>query len=361
MMKILYDNQVFCWQKFGGISRYFYELIKNLDNDIIPEFPIYLSNNHYIANKDISSHFHFFPNTEFRKKFGIISRVNKLAFRIGNKKNIDIVHPTYYDPYFLKYIGNKPFVLTVYDMIHEKYPDLFVKDPTTHHKPLLCQKATKIIAISENTKKDLINIWDIKPEKIEVIYLGQSFNLANAQKVDLPDRYILYTGQRNLYKNFTRCAKAFAKIAENNKDLKFICTGQPFSKEELTLFENLKISNLVQHLFVNDNQLVTLYKHAQLFVFPSEYEGFGIPILEAFASGCPIALSNTSCFPEIAGNAGLYFDPIDVDSIVAAMQQLLNSESLREELIAKGFLQLRKFSWTKMAKETCLLYKNMNR
>jgi glycosyltransferase involved in cell wall biosynthesis len=231
---------------------------------------------------------------------------------------------------------------------------------TTKNKRLLCERAVKIIAISENTKKDLVDIFNIDPSKIEVIYLGQSFNTQLSQTIDLPDRYILFTGQRWGYKNFTRFATAFAQIVEKEKRLKLICTGNPFTPDELLLFNRLRISKSVVHFFANDAQLVELYKKAQAFIFPSEYEGFGIPILEAFACGCPIALSNSSCFPEIAGDAGVYFDPTNIESMVDAIQQILNSNDLRKEIIKKGVLRLSNFSWKRMAKETCSLYRNLN-
>ncbi|OAV75900.1 Capsular glucan synthase [Bacteroidales bacterium Barb7] len=359
-MKILYDPQMFSTQKFGGITRYFYELIKNLDEDVSYELPLCLSNNHYISNKDISNHIDFLPQIDFRGKGKIMTAVNKLSFGIRNKKGIDVVHPTYYDPYFIRYIEDKPFVLTVYDMIHEKYAHLFNDaEITTKRKRLLCENSSKIIAISENTKKDLIDIFSIKSEKIEVVYLGQSLNIDYAQTIVLPDRYILFTGQRGGYKNFKRFATAFSQLVQKDKDLKLICTGNSFLKEEIALLKSLNITSFVLHLFVDDNQLVELYKAALLFVFPSEYEGFGIPILEAFACKCPIALSNTSCFPEIARDAGMYFDPLNADSIAYTMQQILYSESLRKKMIEKGTSRLTNFSWQKMAKDTCALYKKV--
>jgi glycosyltransferase involved in cell wall biosynthesis len=357
-MNILYDNQIFTTQKFGGISRYFYELIRNLDNDITYELPIYLSNNQYIANKDISKHFSFFSTVEFRGKQRVMNIANKFAFWHVVKRDFDVLHPTYYDPYFLKYISSKPFVLTVHDMIHEKYAE-FGDTTTTKNKRLLCERAAKIIAISENTKKDLIDIFNIEEKKIQVIYEGQSLNPHKIRSMNLPNRYILFVGQRGGYKNFMRFINAFAMVAEQEKELHLICTGRTFTKDEVCLFNHLKIKHLVQRLFVDDDRLTELYERATLFVFPSEYEGFGIPILEAFACGCPVVLSNTSCFPEIAGDAGLYFDPLNSDSMAVVMQKVLLSEGIREEMIKKGYSRLAHFSWQKMGREISSLYKSV--
>jgi glycosyltransferase involved in cell wall biosynthesis len=356
-LKILYDPQIFIWQKFGGISRYFYELIKNLDVDITYRFPLYLSNNRYIKCGDISNHFHFFYNTEFKGKYRIMNQFNRIGFYRTVKKNFDILHPTYYDPYFLNYIKHKPFVLTVHDMIHEQYD--MNDTATTRNKRLLCEKAIKIIAISENTKKDLINLFNIDAEKITVIYEGQSLCPPKTQSMNLPNYYILFTGQRDRYKNFNRFVTAFSILAQKYKDLQLICTGSPFTQKERILFNNLKISQSVQCFFVCDEQLAELYQKAQLFVFPSEYEGFGIPILEAFACGCPIVLSNTSCFPEIAGNAGVYFNPQEIDDMVFAIQKVLDSDNLRKTMIEKGTKKLTNYSWKKMGKEISTLYKSI--
>ena len=358
-MNVLYDHQAFSMQKFGGISRYFYELINHLDSDISYKLPIYFSNNFYIQNKDVSNHRCFFPSKDFKGKSKILGLINNYSINKWAKTSIDIVHPTYYEPYFLRKIKNTPFVLTVYDMIHEKYSNYFKKsDPAIVYKKTLCEKASKIIAISENTKKDLVELFNINPEKITVIYLGQSFDANLTNGMTLPEQYVLFTGQRAGYKNFNRFIEAYSKIAIKN-DIELICTGRPFSEEELSLLRQLQIEKRVTHFLANDLQLAELYRRSRLFVFPSEYEGFGIPILEAFASGCPIALSQASSFPEIAGDAGLYFDPLSVDSIKDTMQKALRSDTLRRELVERGFSQLSKFSWKKMGEETSKLYKSI--
>ena len=359
-MKVLYDAQVFSWQRFGGVSRYCYELIRNLDENISYYLTVFLSNNVYLKNHDISNPFTFFPNTDFKGSRRIIFIANQAKFIIENKKKYDLIHPTYYHPYFLKHIGNKPFVFTVHDMTHEKFPQFFPNhDDTTQNKLLLCRKATNIIAISQKTKEDLVEIFNINPDKISVVYEGQSLIPSDKQTLSLPSNYILYVGARDKYKNFIRFINAFSIISGKNKDIELVCTGAAFSKEELELFYHLNISNKVHHIYTTDFQLVELYSRAKLFIYPSEYEGFGIPILEAFACNCPLLLSNTSCFPEIAQEGGLYFDPLSVDDMVDAMQRALDSDILRKQLIENGKLQLSKFSWQKMGKEISALYRTI--
>ncbi|MBU4024291.1 glycosyltransferase, partial [bacterium] len=161
-MKILYDHQIFTSQKYGGISRYFYELVLEFSDSqgVDCEIPLLVSNNHYISDKKFVNYVDLLPNKQFRGKIRIFNYLNKpnTILKLKQQK-FDVFHPTYYDPYFLKYIGNKPFVLTVYDMIHEKFSDMFSPtDKTTEQKRLLVEKATKIIAISQSTKKDLIEL-----------------------------------------------------------------------------------------------------------------------------------------------------------------------------------------------------------
>ena len=161
-MKILYDHQTFTLQKYGGISRYFYELIKYFKKkkDIHIDVSLFFSNNHYISEKKDVNHMQFFPNNEFRGKQRLMLPINKMISIMSIKQqDFDLFHPTYYDPYFLKYIDKKPFILTVYDMTHEKFNGMFLpNDKTTQNKRLLCEKASKIIAISQSTKNDLIEV-----------------------------------------------------------------------------------------------------------------------------------------------------------------------------------------------------------
>ncbi len=227
----------------------------------------------------------------------------------------------------------------------------------------MIDKADKIIAISHSTKKDLCEIYNIPSEKVEVIhlstsldkYLPQSFQYENELDFD----YILYTGVRDGYKNFNNFIKAVAPILHNFKDLKVICTGSKFNLNELQLFSELKISERVLYKSANNEKLAALYKNAHLFVFPSLYEGFGIPVLEAFACKCPIAMSNCSSLPEIGGDAAKYFNPKNIESISQAILSILTNSKLRLDLIEKGELQIKNFSLKQMTQQTISCYKSV--
>lgn len=365
-MKILYDHQIFTSQKYGGISRYFYELIREFSNDqdVNYEIPLLVSNNHYISDKKFVNYVDLLPKKQFRGKTRIFNYLNKpnTILKLKQQK-FDIFHPTYYDPYFLTYLGNKPFVLTVYDMIHEKFSDMFPQtDKTTEQKRLLVEKATKIIAISQSTKKDLIELLGTDESKIEVVYHGNSmFPKSNISiEYEIPRKYLLFVGGRGTYKNFERFIKSIAGLLNQDKELFVVCAGGgKFSNYEIEQFKELGISKQILQFNLDDDSLAYFYKNALAFIFPSLYEGFGIPILESFACGCPLLCSDVSSLPEVAGEAAYYFNPYSEESTRGAVLRVLNDTNLRKDLITKGQERLKKFSWKQTAEQTKKVYESI--
>lgn len=365
-MRILYDHQIFNEQVFGGISRYFYELIREYeqDKDIEISCPTLLSNNQYISNSSLIKNRPFSPHSDFRGKMMIQSSINKFyAIKKLKKGDFDVFHPTYYDPYFIKYLGKKPFVITVHDMIHEKFKAMFhIKDEVTEKKKYIVKRASKIITISESTKRDLIDIFNVDKSKVVMVYHGNSMAppLRNKILKDTPSKYILFVGTRDGYKNFDKFIKAIAPLLHDDKELSVVCVGGgKFSKKELNLFKNLSINKSLYQYSLDDENLGQFYKNALLFVLPSLYEGFGMPILEAFACGCPLACSNSSSMPEIADDAALYFDPNSEESILAAIRRLIANNALRINLLENARERLKYFSWDKTAKKTKSVYESI--
>lgn len=362
-MKVLFDHQIFENQTYGGISRYHYELLRHLPEvGVDVELSVKLSNNYYIKNKDCSSHSLFFPrfNLKIRNKY-----IKNENLYFSKKKIIqsgfDLFHPTYYDNYFLKMDRSfdKPMVVTIHDMTLEKF---IQSDKYISMKHQIMKRADKIIAISENTKTDILNYLDIPSDKVVVIYHGNNIkNQINVKPLNLnvSNPYILYVGARDGYKNFKNLIYAFSNLSNKYKDLYLICTGANFSREELSLFVDLKINQRVRNYRVTDDELAFLYKNAELFVYPSIYEGFGMPILEAFACECPVAISNTSCFPEIAKDAAIYFDPQNRESIFNSISSILESSELKKHFKQLGSNRLKDFSWEKAASETAMVYRNV--
>ncbi len=366
-MRILYDYQIFSLQRYGGVSRYFYEIISRIADieDVEIELPLLVSDNHYINQHSIAPASKFLPDVNFRGRQKIVRFLNRLhCSRVIKKGDFDILHPTYYDPYFLDHINGRPIVLTIYDMIHELFCEKFPQynDSIIYNKRILAKAATRIIAISENTKKDIIRIYGIDEKKIKVIYLGNSLvNDGFCTVPGLPSRYILYIGDRWAYKNFEYFLKSIVPMLKKDKDLYLVCGGShPFNKNEIRLLEYYRCENRVLHVKASDNAtLIGLYKNALAFVFPSLYEGFGIPVLESFSCGCPVVLSNSSSFPEVAGEAGVYFNPEDETSIRQAIKNVIYNDQIRGDMIKKGYKQLNKFSWEKTAFETRKVYESV--
>lgn len=365
-VKILYDHQCFVQQQFGGVSRYHYQLIKELNKlqDDEATLSLKFSNNFYINEDKSFDVKKFFPNNKFYFKRTILDLINRISTsRILKEGDYDIFHPTYYNPYFLNHINNKPFVLTVYDSIHEKYPEIInAIDKTLEHKKLLLSKANLIIAISESTKNDLIQLYNIPVEKIEVTYLAASINkslVSTNLKVDLPEKYILFVGNRDFYKNFNNFILAIEPLLRENKDLFLICAGgSVFTNEEKKFFNSKELENKIMYKSADDVTLATLYANAIAFIFPTLYEGFGIPALEAMNCDCPVAMSNTSSLPEVGGEAGIYFDPNNINDMRDKIASVIFNRGLRDELILKSSIQRQKFSFENTAKQTLEVYKS---
>jgi Glycosyltransferase len=367
-LKILFDNQIFNLQRFGGISLYYIFLIENLkkDNEFECRLPPSYSNNENIklSNNNSKKIISKILENKYGKKIVTIAN-NLLNINYLKKSDFCIFHPTYYDNYFLNYISGKPFVLTVYDMIHEIFPEFFpTNDRLIYLKKNLITKANKIIAISENTKKDILDWYNIEEKKIEVIYLASTFESLNVDKptiqLDLPKKYILYVGNRSFYKNFFFFVKSIKKILKNN-NIFLICAGSsPFTFSESNYFELLNIKEYVLHIsFYDYCNLKYLYENAICLVYPSLYEGFGLPILEAFQTGCPIAISDINVFKEIAQDGAAYFDPKDNVSIYNAVEKIINDLSLRERIKIRGYDILKNFKWKDTISKTKKLYKSM--
>lgn len=383
-MKVLYDHQMYSIQRFGGITRYFTQIINKLPQSIEYDIAVLHSNNEYLKASNIIDLKHFKPYRPMDEMFGgirfrgkkrilnylygeeiskytTVYETNK-AYSIEKLKqqDFDVFHPTYYDDYFLSYIGNKPFVLTIHDMIHELYPEMMLEDSNIvmKRKRNLAKKAAHIIAVSEQTKNDIIKILDVPEKKISVVYHSNSLQ-RNDMSFSIPDNYILYVGMRQGYKNFYFFIHAVTELLKEDKSLQVLCVGSPFDTLELEYLRKLGVEDRVRTRLVSDEELYHIYKKALLFVFPSYYEGFGIPILEAFNIGCPVLCSRSSCFPEIAKGAAYYFNPKDILEIQNAIRMILDNHEMREKLIVQGKKRVQDFSWEMSAKKTYFIYKNI--
>lgn len=385
-MKILYDHQIFEQQKFGGISRYFCELFNGLErsDDVAVDLSLGYATNEYLkgtrfgtgARPDPGAYENFMGGREFKGKWHLYAARNRLfkpldareankqmSIEVLKRQDFDVFHPTYYDDYFLPHLGEKKFVLTVYDMIHELYPEYFnLADRTAERKRILAEKAHKIIAISECTKRDLIDFYGVPEEKVEVVYLANSLATREAKAphaLKLPERYVLFVGARAGYKNFYFFANGMRSLLDADPTLHIVCTGSEFTKNELAFIRIQGLAERVHHRSVSDVELQKLYQQALVFVFPSLYEGFGLPILEAFSNACPTVLGRAGSLPEIGGDGALYFEPKDPKSLHAAMAEALYNPARRAELMDRGKARLPQYSWAHTCEETEAIYRGL--
>lgn len=353
---------MFSLQKYGGISKYFCELLKNSPGKFKFNLSLLFSCNHYLKQDQyfFKKKMFPFPNASFKGKGFLENKVyffNKWYSRhLISQNNFDLFHPTFYDNYFFENL-KKPYVITVHDLIAFKFKDSSYK--AKMYQPLMTKiikNAERIISISNNTKTDIIETFNINPEKIDVVYHGYNNPVIKPQK-SIYGSYILFVGSREGYKNFRIVVNAISNLLQSGNDIMLICVGESFSGNEIAQFTKLKILNQVIALRVDENSLNNLYANALLLVYPSLYEGFGMTILEAFANDCPVCLSDASCFPEIAGKAGVYFDPYDQESILAAINKVIYNNTYRVQIVNLGKERLSEFSWSKTANQTVLSYK----
>ena len=364
-MKILYNHQVF-HQKYGGISKYFFELANNIafykNEEATVKIISPFFKTDYLSNKDRKFLLSGFKVPDFKGSARLCSTMNSFFSPILSKYyNPNIIHDTYYNG-IKNNNGQIKKIITVYDMIHELFPNQFPKgDKTTELKKFAVAEADHIICISNNTQKDLINFFNVDANKTSVVHLGFSFETKEIKETIKTNKpYLLYVGSRNGYKNFARFIEAYsAPEIKDYFDL-VVFGGGRLNEKELGMFEKLQISKKsLKEVNGNDAILASYYKNASLFVYPSLYEGFGIPPLEAMHFGCPVVCSNSGSIPEVVGNAALLFDPYSVESIREKIISVLENDNLKLSLSSKGFEQVKKFSWEKCARETYKIYKEV--
>lgn len=296
-----------------------------------------------------------------------------LFFEI-QKKHVEVFHgPSMVLPLF------KPrsckYVVTILDISNTKYPEAYTFFTRLYLRVfvyLAQKKADKIIVISESTKKDLVEYYNINPQKITVTYLAASSDFKPITerkrleevkaKYSLPDKFILFIGLLNPRKNIRRLILAFQKIMDKIPDYRLVIVGKKGWLFD-DIFKEVNDQRLEKRVifvgYVQQEDLPVFYTLASVFAFPSLYEGFGIPILEAMSCGCPVLTSNVSSMPEVAGNAGLLVNPTSVEEIAAGILKLLSDDGLRKDCVQKGFVQARRFSWERCARETLELYRSM--
>jgi len=354
---------------FPGIGRYTYNLIQALAK-AAPEDSFVLPYNPQSVNTRYDLQRLRTPNVEMVSidlpTFSLTEqyRLPSLIRHLG----LDLFHSPYYiKPYFLPC----PSVVTIYDLIPRLYPQ-YISPWARGIFEMAIRLATVtsrlVISVSQSAKEDLVRLLRVPPSKVWVTPLGVDtqfcpvnekaiFNLR--QKYDLPEGYILYLGINKPHKNLVRLVEAFAKV-KNRRNLVLAGKEDPRYREVHEVVKQLSLQDRVVFLGqVPEDDLPALYSGAALFVFPSLYEGFGLPLLEAMACGVPVVCSSTSSLPEIAGRAAVMVDPLDVSQLARALERVLGDSDLRASMRQEGLKQAARFSWERTAKETLAVYRQV--
>lgn len=341
-----------------GSSAYCFELLKNLQKiDRKNNYTVFLPSN---PSSDL-------PKETQNWKYKIIPKRKLWTITVltpqflFNNKNIDVFFtPTHYLPFF----APKNSVISILDVSYLYFQNLFKKKDLYQLKlwgRYSIKRAKKIITISKSSKDDIIKVYGVNPEIVHVTYPGikQSIDSKISTMDDLRKKfgirgdYILFVGTLQPRKNMIRLIEAFSRL--NKKNLTLVIVGKKGWLYEEILYAPEKFEVKDKVLFIHnasDEDLPSFYKNALCFILPSLYEGFGLPILEAMKYGCPVLTSNVSSLPEAGGDAAIYFDPNNTDDIAQKLEKVITDPNLREEMVKKGKIQVKKFSWEKTARET---------
>ena len=370
-MRVFYDHQVFSLQDAGGVSRYQYELIRNLQLQADPDLHINLlmgRNASVLPFAGLRN-----PRTQIT---GWKTGIRPGYIRYGMNEGLsalmvqrwgafDLYHSMLYRA--MPYVRRRQLVVTHHDCTHERFPHMF------HNAAFIMQKKRKLFAeaaailcVSESSRKDLLHFYDIALEKTHVVHHGftplrPAPSLAEPT-VDSAQPYLLYVGSRAEYKNFTLLLNAFALSRLATGYRLMVVGGGPFSPEEQAKISSLGVAGQVTLIAKADEAtLAQAYRGAALFVYPSLYEGFGFPPLEAMSLGCSVLVYRTSSLPEVCGDAAFYFDHADAEDLSRALVSTLQDASGRAGKRQLGEQQVRRFDWNQTAAQTLDIYRALSR
>ena len=372
--KIVYDYRVFDGQIYGGISRYYVKLAIYLQRfvgcDVKVVAPFFRNNYLYELSrtkngKNIIRGFKSSILEDRERCRRVLNR--SLTDLYVDIKKPDVYHKTYYDGKWPGHCSAKK-VVTIHDLIYEKNRHVYEGAEELINKIRKDLNISDlVICVSENTKKDLLNYYKVDENKVVVIHHGVesyeeviNFVYERKERKDSDLDYILYVGKRDGYKNFKTLVEAWSSSKNLKKNFSIYCFGGGnIAKEEREEWKKVGAdADKIVHITGDDRALYRAYRNAYCFVYPSRYEGFGIPPLEAMACRCPVICANNSSIPEIVGNAGIYFDATSSDALKECLENCVNSEDSRRRLIEKGLERVKRFTWKKCAEKTYQEYKS---
>lgn len=335
----IYINARFLTQKITGVQRFAIEIskeLKKMDGQVKFVSPV------KVIHNDIANELGVIPIGSSTSHFWEQISLPRYLKRIGSPLLVNLCNtaPLFY--------SNK--VVTIHDIAYKLFPENFSLPFRTYYNfliPRTLQSSRKIITVSNFSKREILKHYKVEENKVDVIY-NAVYNKFTPSEKENCEKYILGVSSLSKHKNFDMLVKSFNKI--KNKNLNLYIVGEKNRNLNYILTQGHNVnSNVIFTGRVSDQELVELYSNAACFVFPSLYEGFGIPPLEAMASGTPVVASNAASIPEVCGDAALYFDPLDMEDIAEKILKVVQNDDMKKALIHKGFKQIKKYSWEKSA------------
>jgi glycosyltransferase involved in cell wall biosynthesis len=362
-MRIFYDGFIYDFQAHGGINRYLLEIIHRLPSEFTPVLSTFIGDRGFWPDHPRLTTIRARPFARLPslQPLGLLSMSLQVAC-----SRCDLAHPTYYQrltPGSVRRLG-RPLVITVHDMIHEIYPDQI--DPlgvVRTAKRDCIQAADAILCNSQHTRRDLIERFPEVETRTVVTPLASSMSLDAQALTQIPPHTrpsFLYVGGREGYKNFGFLLEAWARFSKKFPDAQLRVVGSRWSAREQERIAELALGESILHQGpVDDRQLSALYHRSLALIYPSRYEGFGIPPLEAMRCGTAVICARSSSLPEVGGDAPLYFSPDDAYELLAHMSALIETPSLREIRVRLGAAQAARFDWTITAAQTLAVYRQL--
>lgn len=351
----------------GGNETYYRNLIENLDSKTQKKVILFVNETANISDLDFKG-----KVVRFKSHNAFVRNFVEMPY-LAWKHKLECLHMQY----FIPFVRPCPIVVTIHDISFEHFDDIFTKKEMFIQKKLIpyaARKSKKILTVSEFSKKDICEHYGCDSDKVVVTYNGKSPDykqnvLSGAQKnalrekYHLPEEYILYVGNIQPRKNLKRLLQAYVKYAVGNVASKpLVIVGKKAWMYD-SIFEEIKQNNLEERVYftgyVGEEDLVSLYNEAMFFIYPSIFEGFGLPVLEAMACGTPVITSDITSIPEVAGDACYMLDPFNVDEIEKALVLFSENADLRKEYSMKGLEQAKKFDWKITAKQTEKVYEEL--
>lgn len=363
-LRIAFSPDIFSLQEYGGISRYFTELIPRVASMDGFEVSVHmgLSPNRYGLQRMRSqfASFRYVHSPFGRGMRYVVALLNDCWFQsyISMRSGrIDAVHMTYYP---IRMPTTRTLLTTtVYDMIPERFPGLVSRTLLPARKRACVERCSRIIAISESTKRDLIEFYNVDPLLVDVTPLANSLN-AEPGGNPLGRPYVLFVGGRGGHKNFDRFVRVWAEMRAVRDSFLLVCFGGGrFTESEQRIISALGLSHSITWMGGSDVLLASLYAHAQAFIYPSLYEGFGLPPLEAMHYGCPVVCSNSSSLPEVVGDAAVTVDTADPEALANGIAAAIGESVLRNRLALAGRAREASFTWDRTAAATVESYRRL--